>query len=83
MRTCGNCTFWNRFSDAEDKLDYGECRRYPPVDPVASKEPIILSFNMGKDQRTTYRTSDWYIHTRLYDWCGECMTLEQFNNRKL
>ena len=82
MRTCGNCTFWERFSDAESELDYGECRRYPPTKPVGSKHPTILSLNMGRETKTTYQTCNWDIQTNLYDWCGEFMTTTELLHKK-
>ena len=82
MRACGNCTFWERFSDAEGELNYGECRRYPPTQPVGSKDPIIISLNMGEKTKTTYQTCNWNIQTGLYDWCGEFMTTTELLHKK-
>ena len=82
MRTCGNCTFWERFSDDEGDLNFGECRRYPPNVPVHSKDPEVINFNSGKDSKTVYHTSIWNTQTELYDWCGEFMTTEELRFSK-
>ena len=77
MRTCGNCTFWERFSDGEGDVNFGECRRYPPNVPVHSKDPELVYYNHGKDFKTVYHTSVWNTQTELYDWCGEFMTANE------
>ena len=75
MRTCGNCTFWERFSDGEGDVDFGECRRYPPNVPVHSKDPELVY--SGKENKTVYHTSVWNTQTELYDWCGEFTTTNE------
>jgi len=68
MRICNNCDYWH---DLNDEDEFGECRRYPPKAEVSNKSPISQSFNFGKDERIFYQTSQFYIQTPQYDWCGE------------
>ena len=69
MRLCKNCDYW--FDLDEDNDAFGECIRYPPKRQVTDKSPHSQSFNFGKDERIFYETSQFYIHTTKYDWCGE------------
>tara|TARA_A100001011_G_scaffold298566_1_gene311519 strand:+ start:276 stop:515 length:240 start_codon:yes stop_codon:yes gene_type:complete len=68
MRLCKNCDYWY---DLDEDENFGECRRYPPKAEVSDKSPHSRSFNFGKDEKIFYDTSQFYIHTRCWDYCGE------------
>jgi len=67
-RICKNCDYWY---DLDDNEKFGECRRYPPKAEVSDKSPHSHSFNFGKDERTFYETSQFYVQTAWAQWCGE------------
>ena len=70
MRICKNCDYWYDLDEYDSAL-YGECRRYPPKAEVSDKSPKSQSLNFGKDERIFYETSQFYIHTTRWDYCGE------------
>ena len=80
MRTCGNCHYWFRFSDAQEEIEYGECRRYPP-NPVKSKDFEVRHIDPD-NSKTICETSEWSVRTNLFDWCGEFKTQAQALSEK-
>lgn len=54
---CGSCAFWRRDKAAEKGIDWGQCRRMPPVLPELRDDKLVF-------------VGIW-PYTEERDWCGE------------
>jgi len=68
IKQCKTCNFFNVI---DDDGKFGECRRYPPTKEVTDKAPNYMTFSLGAEEKCFFNTSQFYIQTSAFDWCGE------------